>query len=67
MTIETLTKTEFNSTAEIVQALNNFTCKVMPDTERIYILDKTNPNRHKSREFEVKESADNTFFLKEIK
>ncbi len=67
MTIETLTKNEFNSTAEIVQALNNFTCKVMPDTERIYILDKTNPNRHKSREFEVMESSDNTFFLKEIK
>lgn len=64
MTIKQLTEKKFTNTAEIAQALQTFTCKVVPTTNRIYILEK-GANRNKSHEFIVEEKG-NYFIVKEI-
>lgn len=56
---------KFASQTQLVGFLNkHFTWKA--DKESIYILDKSNPERHRSREYEIKETKSGYLYLSEI-
>ena len=58
---------KFTSTTQLIGFLQkHFTFKVEKETERIFIVDKSNPDRYRSREYEVKETKNGNFYLSEI-
>lgn len=62
-----LKETIFNTQTQLVGFLNkHFTWKVDKETEKVYILDKSNPERNRSREYEIKETESGYLYLKEV-
>ena len=58
---------KFNSQTQLVGFLNNhFVWKADKETQRLYILDKSNPERQRSREYEIKETKSGNLYLSEI-
>ena len=58
---------KFESTTQLIGFLQkHFTFKVDKETEHVFIIDKSNPDRHRSREYEVKETKSGNFYLSEI-
>jgi hypothetical protein len=68
--VSTLNNLEFESTTQLVRFLNGagFVWKADEETQKLYILDKSNPERHRSREYEIQDSKDYKGYvvLKEI-
>ena len=62
-----LKELKFDTQTQLVGFLNkHFTWKADKETERIYILDKSNPERQRSREYEIKELKSGKLYLREI-
>lgn len=62
-----LKEKKFNNSTELVKFLNkNFVWKADKKTERLYILDKSNPERQKSREYKIIETKDKQLCLSEV-
>lgn len=62
-----LKDTMFDSTTQLVGFLQkHFVFKYDKETEHIFIVDKTNPERQRSREYEMKESKNGKFYLSEV-
>jgi predicted amidophosphoribosyltransferase len=58
---------KFASQTQLVGFLNNhFVWKADKETQRLYILDKSNPERQRSREYEIKETKSGYLYLSEI-
>lgn len=58
---------KFNNQTELVGFLNkHFVWKADKETERLYIIDKSNPERNRSREYELKETNSGYLYLSEI-
>ena len=58
---------KFNSQTQLVGFLNkHFVWKADKETEHIYLLDKSNPERQRSREYEIKELKSGKLYLSEI-
>ena len=58
---------KFTSTTQLIGFLQkHFTFKVDKETEHIFIVDKSNPERQRSREYEVKSTTSGNFYLSEI-
>lgn len=58
---------KFDTQTQLVGFLNkHFTWKADKQTEHIYILDKSNPDRNRSREYEIKETKSGNLYLSEI-
>lgn len=57
----------FDSTTQLVGFLQkHFVFKYDKETQHIFIVDKTNPERQRSREYEMVESKSGKFYLSEI-
>ena len=64
---ETLKDRTFENQAQLIAFLNgNYVWKADKQTESIYILDKSNPDRNYSREYKVKENKDKRLYLNEV-
>jgi predicted amidophosphoribosyltransferase len=58
---------KFNSQTQLIGFLQkHFTFKVDKETEHIFIVDKSNPDRQRSREYEIKETKSGNLYLSEI-
>lgn len=58
---------KFISTTQLIGFLQrHFTFKVDKETEHIFIVDKSNPDRQRSREYEIKETKSGNLYLSEI-
>ena len=58
---------KFTSTTQLIGFLQkHFVFQVDKETEHIYILDKSNPERQRSREYELKETKSGNLYLSEI-
>ena len=58
---------KFENNTQLVGFLNkHFTWKADKETEHIYILDKSNPERQVSKEYEIKETKSGNLYLSEI-
>lgn len=58
---------KFTNATQLIGFLQkHFTCKVDKETEHIFIVDKSNPDRQRSREYEVKETKSGNLYLSEI-
>ena len=58
---------KFENNTQLVGFLNkHFTWKADKETERLYILDKSNPERQRSREYEIKETKSGYLYLSEV-
>ena len=58
---------KFENNTQLVGFLNkHFTWKADKETEKLYILDKSNPERQRSREYEIKETKSGYLYLSEI-
>ena len=58
---------KFDTQTQLVGFLNrHFVWKADKETERLYILDKSNPERQRSREYEIKETKSKKLYLSEI-
>ena len=58
---------KFDTQTQLVGFLNkHFTWKADKETEHIYILDKSNPDRNRSREYEIKETKSGYLYLSEV-
>ena len=58
---------KFESNTQLVGFLNkHFVWKADKETEHLYILDKSNPERQRSREYEIKETKSGYLYLSEI-
>ena len=58
---------KFENNTQLVGFLNkHFTWKADKETERVYILDKSNPDRNRSREYEIKETKSGNLYLSEV-
>lgn len=63
----TLTKVKFDNSTELIATLQKyFTFAVDKETEHIFVLDRTNPSRTRSREYIVQEDKDKKLYLLEI-
>ena len=57
----------FNNQTQLVNFLNQFfVWKADKETEKIYIIDKSNPERKVSREYEIKETKNGNLYLSEV-
>lgn len=64
---QTLKDLKFDSQTQLIGFLQkHFVFKVDKETERIYILDKSNPERQRSREYEIKETKSGNLYLSEV-
>lgn len=62
-----LTDLKFNNQTQLVGFLNkHFTWKADKESERIYILDESNPDRNVSKEYEIKETKSGYLYLSKI-
>lgn len=62
-----LTDLKFNNQTQLVGFLNkHFTWKADKESERIYILDESNPDRNVSKEYEIKETKSGYLYLSEV-
>lgn len=68
MNFSQLKDKKFNNSTELVACLinNNFVWRADKETEHLYILDKTNPERHLSKEFAIKEDKDGKLVLEKV-
>ena len=58
---------KFNNNTQLIGFLQkHFVFKVDKETERIYIVDKSNPDRNRSREYEIKETESGYLYLSEV-
>ena len=58
---------KFTSTTQLIGFLQkHFTFKVDKETEHIFIVDKSNPDRNRSREYEIKETKNGNLYLSEV-
>ena len=58
---------KFDTQTQLVGFLNrHFVWKADKETERLYILDKSNPERQRSREYEIKETKSKKLYLSEV-
>ena len=58
---------KFDTQTQLVGFLNkHFVWKADKETQRLYILDKSNPERQRSREYEIKETKSKKLYLSEI-
>jgi hypothetical protein len=58
---------KFENNTQLVGFLNkHFVWKADSETERLYILDKSNPERQRSREYEIKETKSGYLYLSEV-
>lgn len=58
---------KFENQTQLIGFLQkHFVFKVDKETERVYILDKSNPERQRSREYEIKETKSGYLYLSEI-
>lgn len=58
---------KFNSQTQLVGFLNkHFVWKADNETQHLYILDKSNPERQRSREYEIKETKGGNLYLSEV-
>ena len=58
---------KFENQTQLIGFLQkHFVFKVDKETERVYILDKSNPERQRSREYEIKETKSGNLYLSEI-
>ena len=66
--MQALKELKFETQTQLVGFLNkhNYVWKADAETESIFILDKSNPDRNRSREYKIKESANGNFYLSEI-
>lgn len=66
-TQQTLKDLIFDTQTQLVGFLNkHFVWKADKETERLYILDKSNPERQRSREYEIKETKSGNLYLSEV-
>lgn len=62
-----LKELKFDTQTQLVGFLNkHFVWKADKETEHIYLLDKSNPERQRSREYEIKELKSGKLYLSEI-
>jgi hypothetical protein len=65
--IANLKELKFDTQTQLIGFLQkHFVFKVDKETESIYILDQSNPERNRSREYEIKETKDKKLYLSEI-
>lgn len=65
--VNQLKERKFDNSTELVKFLNkHFTWKADKDTESIYIIDKSNPDRNRSREYKIAENKDKKLYLSEV-
>ena len=58
---------KFENSTQLLNFVNkHFICKADNETQRLYILDKSNPERHRSREYEIKETKSGYLYLSEV-
>jgi len=58
---------KFSNSTELIGFLQkNFVFKVDHESEHVYILDKSNPDRQMSKEFKVNEDKDKKLYLEEV-
>ena len=58
---------KFENNTQLVGFLNkHFVWKADKETQHLYILDKSNPERQRSREYEIKETKSGNLYLSEI-
>ena len=58
---------KFESNTQLVGYLNkHFTWKADQDTQKVYILDESNPDRNVSKEYEIKETKNGNLYLSEV-
>jgi len=58
---------KFENLTQLVGFLQkHFTWKYDENPQRIYILDKSNPERNRSREYELKETKSGYLYLSEV-
>ena len=63
----TLTKVKFDNSTELIATLQkHFTFAVDKETEHVFVLDRTNPTRARSREYVVQEDKDEKLYLLEV-
>ena len=57
----------FSTQTELVAFINKrYVWKADKETNHIYIIDKSNPDRHVSREYEIKETKSGNLYLSEV-
>jgi len=58
----------FENSTELVAYLNSnqFVWKADKETEHLFILDQTNPDRNRSHEMEIKETKSGKLYLSEV-
>ena len=62
-----LKELKFDTQTQLVGFLNkHFTWKADKETQHLYILDKSNPERQRSREYEIKELKNGKLYLSEV-
>lgn len=62
-----LKELKFDTQTQLVGFLNkHFVWKADKETEHIYLLDKSNPERQRSREYEIKELKSGKLYLSEV-
>lgn len=58
---------KFESNTQLVGYLNkHFTWKADKETQKVYILDESNPDRNVSKEYEIKETKSGNLYLSEV-
>jgi hypothetical protein len=66
-TVQQIKDLKFENNTQLVGFLNrHFVWKADKETERVYILDKSNPERNRSREYEIKETKSGNLYLSEV-
>ena len=67
MKTQNLKDLKFDNTGELVAFLQkHFTWKADQEYEIILIIDKSNPERHRSRAYKIKEDKDEKLYLLEV-
>lgn len=62
-----LTDLKFDNQTQLVDFLNkHFIWKADKETESIFVVDQSNPERQRSREYKVKETKSGYLYLSEI-
>ena len=62
-----LKELKFDTQTQLVGFLNkHFVWKADKETKHLYILDKSNPERQRSREYEIKELKSGKLYLSEV-
>lgn len=62
-----LTDLKFENNTQLVDFLNkHFIWKADKETESIFVVDQSNPERQRSREYKVKETKSGYLYLSEI-